>query len=67
MVFKTKSDDVDKIIFSDEVNSMNLMNGQIGEQPISLIPDFSEWFQGALQIIQGESAFLNTSLGREKV
>ena len=67
MVFKTKSDDVDKILLSDEVDSMNPLNGQIGEQPIGLVLDFSERFKSTLQVIQGESAFLQTSLGSEKV
>ena len=67
MVFKTKSDDVDKILFPDEVDSMNPLNGQIGEQPIGLIPDLSERFKRTFQVIQGESAFLQTSLGSEKV
>ena len=58
MVLKTKSDDVDKILFPNEMDSMNPMNGHIGEQLIGLIPQFTEWFQSTLQIIQSEAAFL---------
>ena len=58
MVFKTKSDDVDKILLTDEVNTIYPMNGQIGEQPIGFIPDFFERFKRTLQVIQGESTFL---------